>query len=413
MNLKHIENIIRSFAIEPKPLDKIVGDYYRRHKEIGSKQRRFISNAVFGIMRWRRRLEGILQKANITKPSNLQIIAAYLLWTKLHSEVELQKLPTFIGKPLDFDITEDKFPNGKAAYWSYPNFIFDKFVNWKGDKWASKTAAALNEEADVIVRANTIKITRDELKNKLEDEGVNSKPTLFSPWGLLLESRLNLPGLDSFKKGFFEIQEEASQLVGFLVNPKTDELILDVCAGAGGKTLLLAMLMQNKGRIIASDVNETKLNNLKKRAKLACVANLQVLSPEKLIHKYKNQVDALLIDAPCSGTGTLRRNPDLKWRISEEDLKTHVDKQKDLLKTYAPLVKKQSRLIYVTCSILPDENEDVINWFRQSYPWKVININDLLKIPYKEKFITKEGYFRTDPATGSMDGFFGCVLERI
>ena len=151
MNLKHIENILKSFEIEPKPLDKIVDDYYRRHKELGSKQRRFISDVAFGIMRWRRRLEGILFKAKIDRPTHLQIIAAYLLWTKLHSEIDLQKLPSLAGVSLDLDIPEDEFPGGESAYWSLPNFIFETLSKWKGDEWAAKVAAALNEEANVVV----------------------------------------------------------------------------------------------------------------------------------------------------------------------------------------------------------------------------------------------------------------------
>lgn len=415
MFLKHVENILRRFDIEPGPMDHLVDSYYRNHRNLGSRERRLVSETVFGVMRWKRRLEGALFLAGIRKPSYFHIAAAYLLWKGAGVSISKEELCSLIAAPveLDFETPVLKFPGGPAAYLSYPSFIYDKLAQWGGVEWAQKTLSALNEPADVVLRANVLKISRDDLQKALTAEKINSTPTRFSPFGLLLKERINLNSLPLFREGFFEVQEEASQLVGLVVSPGQGEIVIDSCAGAGGKTLLLAMLMGNKGRIISSDADASKLKILRKRARQAGVSNTEVLPAGKLRDEYREKADALLLDAPCSGTGTLRRNPDIKWRLTEADVANHVAVQKKLLADYSPLIKKGGRIIYATCSILPQENEEVVDWFVSKHGWKALSAKGLLKIPGEENFVSPQGHFRTDPAKMPVDGFFASILQRI
>lgn len=374
ISAKHIENILRAFEIEPRPMDRMLDSYYRRNRGLGSKERRLISEAVFGIMRWKRRIDGVLKPEGIA--TNSQRISAYLE-----------------GKHI-IKTDPKRFPGGPAAYWSYPDFIYDRLVKWKGSDWAQQIAAALGERAKLVIRANTQKTSRDDLQKILHDEGVKSVATKFSPFGLMVPERVNLNTLKSFKAGLFEVQDEASQLVGLFVDPKKDETIIDVCAGAGGKTLLLAMLMEGQGRLIVSDIDDRKLKILKQRARQAGVSNIEVTSPDKL-KGFVHIADAVLVDAPCSGTGTLKRNPDLKWRLTEDELSKRIQEQKQILSDASRFVKRPGRLIYVTCSILPDENEEVAQWFQKKFGWE-----------------SGGDYFRTDPSLQSMDGFFAAVFNR-
>lgn len=369
----HAEHMLRSFEIEPKPMDRMMDAYYRDHRELGPKERHLISDIVFGIMRWRRRIDGVLKLEGTGKPTHAQRISAYLE-----------------GKQ-DIGTDPERFPGGPAAYWSYPDFIYERLVRYKGKEWAAKIAAALNRQAPIVIRANTLKTSREELKRILQGEGIEAEPTASSPFGLTLPERINLNSLKSFKDGLFEVQDEASQMIGLLVGPKKDEEIIDICAGAGGKTLFMSMLMGGAGRIVASDANIRKLKVLKERAKQAGAKNITVVLPNKLKEHYRKSADAVLVDAPCTGTGTLRRNPDLKWRLRESDIAYCVKAQKEILADSALLVKKGGRLIYATCSILPDENEEVADWFEKKFSCKRAG-----------------DHFRTDPSEGSVDGFFAC-----
>jgi len=408
--LKHTEHILRAFEIEPRPLDQMVDAYYRRYKNLGPKERQIISDAAFGVMRWKRRLDGILSIAGIDKPANKQRIAACLLWQAKGMDVSF--LQEIIGKKLDFNPPENNFPGGMAAYCSFPDVIFEQLLEWKGKEWAKRMALALNEKAYVVIRTNLLKIDRESLQGELFQKGVGSTPTIYSPFGLILSKRINLASLASFRKGLFEVQDEASQIIGLLVHPLRNETVLDVCAGGGGKSLLLSMLMGGRGRVISSDINARKLGNLRRRVRQMGCTNINII-PSDEISRFRGRADAVLIDAPCSGTGTLRRNPDLKWRLTEDQLRECISVQKALLEKSAFLVKPNGRLIYATCSVLPRENEEIVDWFTRQYPWKVVRADEILKIPQTEKFVTSEGYFKTNPCEVFMDGFFGCILKRV
>lgn len=386
----HIVNILRSFEIEPKPLDKIVDQYYRRHKGLNSKERRLISDSSFEIMRWRERLDGVLLLSGrkVTQENRVDVY--------------------FAG---DYkEVSNKNFPGGDAAFCSCPEFIYKRLVEFGGGNWARETTLALNQTARVVIRTNLAKANRDGLKKILRDEGVDSKETKFSPYGLILDGRINLHSLKSFSDRFFEVQDEGSQVVSLLVDAEENKRILDFCAGAGGKTLFASMLM-GSGEIIATDKSKGKLKILRKRIKGTCGAPVKVLPPEDLKDLFFGTFDCVLVDVPCSGTGTLKRSPDLKWRINEGDLKKITEQQKEILESASRFVKPGGALVYITCSILPDENEEVAEWFKEQSSWDILPCKEILKIPELDDFATEKGFLRTDPSVVSMDGFFGAVFR--
>jgi len=407
--IEHIENILRSFQIEPKPLDRIVDSYFKHHTNIGSKDRRFISNITFGIIRWKRRLEDILAYAKI-KPTIKRVVAIYILWEHENSDHEL--LYNILGKQIDFDIDTAKLSDENAVFYSFPDFMYRIFEQVKGKDLASKLAVALNQEVDITIRTNTLKIDRNSLQRKLKDEGVETIPTTYAPDGLKLNKRINFNTLISFKEGLFEIQDEASQIAVYLVQPQSNETILDMCAGAGGKTLAIAALSNGIPKIIASDKEKLKLTVLKNRAKRASISNISIINADNIIPKLEGKCDVVLVDAPCSGSGTIRRNPDLKWRLNKDVINDRTNLQKALLEKATQLVKDNGRIVYITCSIFPQENEEIAAWFCQKFKWNLISAKNILKADICEKFCTSKGFFKTDPSETSLDGFFGAVFKK-
>ncbi len=375
--VRNMEAILRAFEIEPGPLDRMLKSFFRKNPAIGSKQRRFISDTLFGLMRWQRTIDAILFADGIRNPSPRQRIEEFL---KRVSAIEIDA-KTMFSEP--------------AIIFSFPDHIYSRLVRGFGKERAALIASAMNGGGKLVIRANTLKIDRDGLIEVLAREGVASIRTESSPFGLILPERINLASLVSFKEGLFEVQDEGSQMVGLFVAPKGDDLVVDYCAGAGGKALLLAMLMNGNGRIIASDIERRKLTLLKERARIAGADNVQILPVDRLKKDLEGKADIVLVDAPCSGTGTLKRNPDIKWRLSMGDISRRVKEQKEILADASKLVKRGGRLVYVTCSVLPDENEDVADWFRRTFFWEKDGDN-----------------FRTDPAIGSMDGFFAAAFRR-
>lgn len=311
--------------------------------------------------------------------------------------------------PPDLDcesVESRRFPGGIAAYYSFPDDLYEMFLKESGREAAIRLMKALNTQAPVVIRANLLQTTRQKLKKKLEDEGIVAQETHFSPYGLILPHRMNFESLACFKQGWFEVQDEASQLATMMVGARPGETILDACAGGGGKSLLMAMQMNDKGRIVAYDPSEVKLRNLKKRAERAGVRCINIISQrnEGKLEGYRGRCDAVLIDAPCSGTGTLRRNPDLKWRMMKSERKRFASLQLALLEKYAEWLKPGGRLIYVTCSVLKCENKDVVDAFIAKSNFEIV------KIKQDHSFISEEGFLKILPCETDMDGFFACVL---
>lgn len=350
-------------------LDLALSDYFRQHKSIGSKDRAEISEAVYFLIRWKRLIDFHLVNPN---------------W-----EDRVKSLNTLDIKKL----TQDKsIPEAIRA--SFPDDLYAVLKDSFGDD-AFRIALNLNEKAPTFLRFNPLKTDRNSLIQELK--AFEPEKTLFSPLGIHLKKKGALFGLESFKKGFFEMQDEASQLVALMVKAKPGDRVLDYCAGAGGKTLAFAPQMKGKGQIYLHDIRKGILFQAKKRLKRAGIQNAQIIhfSEEKKLNDLKGFFDWILVDAPCSGSGTYRRNPDMKEKFSQEMLGRLVLEQRDIFKSALQLLKPDGKIVYATCSLFKEENKDQVDYF-------IKNLGLVLVEPP----------FQSIPEKGAMDGLFAAVFKR-
>ena len=299
-----------------------------------------------------------------------------------------------------------------CVYHSHPRWILDK---WLTELQSIEDVEALcranNFEPPLTIRVNPFKSDHESLKKALETQGYASSSTELSPFGLVIDKKEDIFKTDSFANGLFEVQDEGSQLVAMLTGAKPGELVIDACAGNGGKSLFLSGLMKNRGTVIASDLSPAKLLNLRRRAGRAGAFNIKTVSRDEL-SEYNEMADCVFIDAPCSGMGVFRRNPDSKWRLTPDDIKQLASKQKEIISEYSRLVKPGGRLVYVTCTISRDENEEIVYGFLKEN-------DDFQKVPADSvnpdifgKFMDEDGFFKSMPHLHKTDGFFGAVMEK-
>ena len=381
-----------TFFQDKKYADKVLERLLKAHKKWGSADRQVVSEIFYDIVRWKKRLEYYMGEG--TKPSNIyNLILAYLLWKK----VKYKKFDEFDGIKTGGILSKlDKktFPT-KAIEHSVPDWLAGLFEKELGAKW-EKEMSALNEQAPVILRANSLKISAENLVGILKEEGVNSFVLRGYPDAVQLEEKKNVFLTSAFKEGFFEVQDASSQKIAELLDVKEGMRVVDACAGAGGKTLHIAALMKNKGQIIALDIYEWKLAELKRRAKRAGAFNIETrfIEDNKVIKRLHNTADRLLIDAPCSGLGVLKRNPDSKWKIDEDFINRIKNEQENILQNYSKILKKGGKMVYATCSILPSENGEQVR--------KFLAENTEYALVKEENIMPSDGY----------DGFYMALIER-
>ena len=381
-----------TFFQDKKYADKVLERLLKAHKKWGSADRQVVSEIFYDIVRWKKRLEYYMGEG--TKPSNIyNLILAYLLWKK----VKYKKFDEFDGIKTGGILSKlDKktFPT-KAIEHSVPDWLAGLFEKELGAKW-EKEMSALNEQAPVILRANSLKISAENLVEILKEEGVNSFVLRGYPDAVQLEEKKNVFLTSAFKEGFFEVQDASSQKIAELLDVKEGMRVVDACAGAGGKTLHIAALMKNKGQIIALDIYEWKLAELKRRAKRAGAFNIETrfIEDNKVIKRLHNTADRLLIDAPCSGLGVLKRNPDSKWKIDEDFINRIKTEQENILHNYSKILKKGGKMVYATCSILPSENGEQVR--------KFLAENTEFVLMKEENIMPSDGY----------DGFYMALIER-
>jgi len=398
---EHACAVLRRFEIEPSALDRLMDNYFREHRELSGKNRRIIADLSFGVMRWLRRIDNFLQRTGNLTPAWSDRVELYAQW-----------LAENAGLPLD-DTAKAKLP--PEILHSYPDFLYAKLVRTYGEAGASEIASALNRPSTVTVRVNTAKIGREEVLAAFDRSGVKAEITKHSPYGVRVQTRFALSDFEFYKKGFLEIQDEASQLSCLLAAVPGPAKILDACAGAGGKSLMLATICGSGTRITAADTDKRKLSVLNKRARRAGISNIECVSTGALLNNEfgVGTFDVVLIDAPCSGTGTIRRNPDLKWRVSSESIEEASDTQLEILKRYATFLAPSGKLVYITCSLLAEENEDVVGRFLEDSCLCIEKIpkdySDLLAPAVA--FFGENGFFFTHPARESWDGFKACILK--
>jgi 16S rRNA (cytosine967-C5)-methyltransferase len=303
----------------------------------------------------------------------------------------------------------------EAVRLSYPTWLVELLVEDHGRDEGLALAEAMNRRAPLAIRANTARGTREALVDRLADENVTARPTELAPAGLVCETRINAFALSAFRDGLFEVMDEGSQLVAELVAPPPGGRVVDACAGAGGKTLAIGAALGGKGRLLALDTDGKKLEELRRRARRAGLTNVEAraIKETPLGLGIKGQFDRVLVDAPCSGLGTLRRNPEARWRLTRATVESFPARQLALLVTYAPLVAVGGRLIYATCTVARAENEKVVERF-------LAERDDFVPVPVKEIWGRERAErlgdgmtLRLSPNRHDTDGFFGAVLRRV
>ncbi len=377
-----LDNIFNNKIFADKAIEKTL----KSNKKWGSKDRGFIAETCYDIVRWKRLYSKI---ADIKSPHN-----SNELWKFFSVWAVLRGIP--IPNWKEFENIPKRKIKGKFDSLSKIRKFRESIPNWLdkigsqelGEKKWEKELNELNKSSSVVIRTNTHKITKNQLKKVLTNEGIETNTIKDYPNALVLKKRCNLFVRESFKKGFYELQDASSQLVAPFLELEKGMRVCDVCAGAGGKTLHLSCLMENKGKIIAMDINQYKLNELRKRSKRNGAFNIQtkLIDNLKSVKKLYGKFDRLLIDAPCSGLGVLKRNPDAKWKLNLDFIQRVREKQLNILKKYSPLLKKGGKLVYATCSILPSENEIQIKKFLKSEEGKNFDFEDENKINPSDGF---------------------------
>ena len=381
-----------TFFQEKKYADKVIERLLKAHRKWGSQDRQTVSEIFYNIIRWKKRLEYYMGEG--VKPNNVyKLILAYLPWSKSH----YKKFEEFDGIKVADILTKLKkgtVPT-KAIEFSIPEWLAETLEKELGKNW-EREMLALNEQAPTVLRTNTLKTTPRELVADLRDENVECFTIKNYPDAVQLEEKKNVFLTSAFKDGLFEVQDASSQKIGELLDVREGMRVVDACAGAGGKTLHLAALMKNKGQIIALDIYEWKLAELKRRAKRAGAHNIEtrLISDNKVIKRLHEKADRLLIDAPCSGLGVLKRNPDSKWKIDQEFIERIKSEQQQILQDYSKILKKGGQMIYATCSILPSENNEQVKIFLENNPDFTL-VKD-------QKIMPSEGY----------DGFYMALIKR-
>ncbi|HRP95184.1 MAG TPA: RsmB/NOP family class I SAM-dependent RNA methyltransferase [Rhodocyclaceae bacterium] len=394
------------------PADSVLSRHFREHREIGHRDRGFIAETVYGIvrrLRWLRRLVG-----DDAAPRALLLgwLARAEAWPMrrfegLVSADERDWLATVKARQLD--------QGSLAERADMPDWLVERLLESHGEDGVVALAHSLNRAAPLDLRVNGLKTTRDEVLAALRASGVEASACPLSPLGIRLGGKPALQRHPLYLAGDFEVQDEGSQLLGFLVQPRRGELVVDFCAGAGGKTLQLGAMMRSSGRLYAFDVSEKRLAKLKPRVARAGLSNVHpVLIAHERDAKVKRLVgkaDRVLVDAPCSGLGTLRRNPDLKWRQSPAALAEMCAKQHAILESAARLVKPGGRLVYATCSLLRDENDEIVDAFLAGHAeFREVGASGILR---KQDIDVDTGMrLRLSPERFDTDGFFAAVLER-
>ncbi len=417
--------LIDEMLTQPRPADGIMSAYFRARKYIGSKDRSFIASSAYRLLRRFLRLSWHLDRAGAARNGRNLVLAELALaegWP-------LEKITeTFSGlqyAPPRLAQDEQKFlarigneiePAAMPRHTRLecPPEYEDKFRAVFGDDF-EKEMRAMMTEAPLDLRVNPRVITRDAAVKELKQENIDAALTSYSPFGLRIHSRPHLPTMDIFKRGGVEIQDEGSQLIALLVGARAGEQVVDFCAGAGGKTLAIAAMMNNKGRVVACDVLDKRLSRSRVRFTRAGLDNIQTrpLTSEndKWVKRSAGQYDRVLVDAPCSGTGVWRRNPDARWKHLGPGLDELLPLQASILKSAARLVKPGGRLVYATCSLLPDENQLQVEKFLAEH-------SDFKLLPVQQaagadtNLPDTGDYMTLSSARHQTDGFFAAIMER-
>jgi 16S rRNA (cytosine967-C5)-methyltransferase len=405
--LAHAETVLTKLLQFSGPADESLSRYFREHRELGQQERGFVAETVFAVLRRKRSLEAAVGSA---EPRAL--LAAALLRVQGLSARALDGLVEDSLTARIRGLRAETLPMAVRA--DLPDWLWQRLAADHGEAEALRIAQAMLNPAPLDLRVNLARIGRDAVLEHLARDGIEASPTPHSPAGVRLAAKPAINRHALFRDGLIEVQDEGSQLLAWLVGPRRGEMVADYCAGAGGKTLALAMLMRGAGRLYALDVSARRLAALAPRAARAGINNVQsiVLSGDNdaRTRRLAGKLDRVLVDAPCSGFGTLRRNPDLKWRQGPQAIVELAAKQARILGAAARLVKPGGRLVYATCSLLREENEAVADAFAAAHPqFQPLSCGEL----FAAQRIAMDGErLRLWPHRQGTDGFFAAAFLR-
>jgi 16S rRNA C967 or C1407 C5-methylase (RsmB/RsmF family) len=367
----HLLQLLKGYDQQQLPLDVYISHYFRDHPALGSKDRAFVAETAYFLVRWKGLFETLAKEPSWEGLYNLS------LTLDPFDRSQFQNLPPHIRL-------------------SFPQPLFEMIVKSHGLSQAKELCLVSNTQAPTTIRTNTLKISRDQLLKRFLQQGYDVIPCKHSSTGITFLKKIHFFSTPEFKEGLFEVQDEGSQLLAAMVQPKLGDLVMDYCSGAGGKTLAFAPQMQNKGQIYLHDIRKGALLECKKRLRRAGIQNAQIApADDEKLKKLKKKMDWVLVDAPCSGTGTLRRNPDMKWKFTPEMVEHLVGEQRQIFEAGLSYIKPSGTIVYATCSLLNEENQAQTEHFLKTYALQIAG----------EPFISL-------PAQGGMDGFYGVAFRR-
>jgi 16S rRNA (cytosine967-C5)-methyltransferase len=412
-------SLVQSVLRLDQPADRVVSSFFQQHRQLGQRERHTLAETAYTVLRRRLLLQHLAQSGAGPLPRRLAILAwqgsidflqgglsePERQWSASVRQVNLSALPD----KLRFNL---------------PDWITEPLKARLGDEAFRALAESMDHQAPLDLRVNALSARREDVQQSLTDAGIASEPTPYSPWGLRVQGKPALTRLDVFNQGQIEVQDEGSQLLALITGASRGEMVVDFCAGAGGKTLALGAMMRNTGRLYAFDTSDHRLAALKPRLARSGLSNVH---PAKLVHerdervkRLQGKIDRVLVDAPCSGLGTLRRNPDLKWRQSPQTVEALTQQQAAILASAARLVRPGGRLVYATCSLLADENERIAETFTAEHlsgtlafrPEPVLSILQAAKLERAEDLVDGD-FLRLWPHRHRTDGFFAAAWTRL
>lgn len=410
--LNHAAQVLGEVLHWTSPADGVLSRFFRDNHSLGHRDRGWIAEAVYAVLR---RLRHVRRWAGEQATPKELLVA----WLAKGEGLSVRQFEPALGA------TEREWVialKGQAApdlslaeRCDFPDWLVERLLPGLGDEGLLALSRVLNQPASLDLRANPLKADRDQILARLNAEGLAGEAGRLSPLAIRLKTKPALQKHPLFLEGALEVQDEGSQLLAYLVAPKRGELVVDFCAGAGGKTLLLGALMRSTGRLYAFDVSDKRLARLKPRAARAGLSNVHpvVIDNENDIRvkRLAGKADRVLVDAPCSGLGTLRRNPDLKWRQTPESVAELTVKQAAILAAAARLVKPGGRLVYATCSLLEEENEAIVGAFLAAHP-EFASVSAEAVLASQKISLSCGERLRVNPGDHDTDGFYAAVLER-
>jgi 16S rRNA (cytosine967-C5)-methyltransferase len=398
------------------PADAVVSHYFREHRSLGPRERATLAETAYAVLRRKLLFEHLAQSGSGPRERRLAILAFAAPRDFLNGALSEQEKAW-----LDHCDTVDRAALPERLRHNLPDWLAEALKPQLGDDFWP-LVEAVNQPAPLDLRVNALTDKREDVRQELKLAGIAAQPTPYSPWGLRIADKPALTKLDAFARGAIEVQDEGSQLLALLTDARRGQMVVDFCAGAGGKTLALGAAMRNTGRLYAFDVSAHRLDNLKPRLARSKLSNVHPAAiaheRDERIKRLAGKIDRVIVDAPCSGLGTLRRNPDLKWRQSPKAVTELTAKQAAILASAARLLKPGGRIVYATCSLLPAENEEIAAAFTSAHPdFRRLAVQELLeaaKVPDAASLCSAGGQdLRLWPQRHATDGFYASAWEKV